>query len=217
MDISKKDLLLETGISYGQLYRWKREGLIPEEWFIKKSSYTGQETYFPKEAILKRIATIQELKDHYSLEEMAKLLTPEISNRLFSEDDLAKFEEIDVEVAACFMDLMEKDEFTFREVVVMIALNRWIDNKQLDENQQKRILRSTVNMLAMMKTIDYIMLLLHGENEYYVMLLQEGTTYFIDEQLQVEQKIHLDELGSNIKMKYKQVFQFAFDEEGESL
>ncbi|MCL2486473.1 MAG: YhbD family protein, partial [Oscillospiraceae bacterium] len=31
--ISKKDLLEFTGISYGQLYRWKREGLIPEEWF----------------------------------------------------------------------------------------------------------------------------------------------------------------------------------------
>ena len=39
--ISKKDLLTTTGISYGQLYRWKRQGLIPEEWFIKKASYTG--------------------------------------------------------------------------------------------------------------------------------------------------------------------------------
>ena len=47
MEISKKDLLKTTGISYGQLYRWKREGLIPEEWFVKRSSPTGQETYFP--------------------------------------------------------------------------------------------------------------------------------------------------------------------------
>lgn len=46
MLISKKDLLAITGISYGQLYRWKRERLIPEEWFIKQSSYTGQETFF---------------------------------------------------------------------------------------------------------------------------------------------------------------------------
>ena len=42
MLISKKDLLNDTGISYGQLYRWKREGLIPEEWFIKQPSFTGQ-------------------------------------------------------------------------------------------------------------------------------------------------------------------------------
>ena len=53
--ISKKDLLAVTGISYGQLYRWKRQRLIPEEWFIKKASYTGQETFFPRESIISRV------------------------------------------------------------------------------------------------------------------------------------------------------------------
>ena len=59
--ISKKDLLVVTGISYGQLYRWKRQQLIPEEWFIKKASYTGQETFFPREQIISRIETILQL------------------------------------------------------------------------------------------------------------------------------------------------------------
>ncbi|MFZ7625597.1 DUF4004 family protein, partial [Bacillus cereus] len=45
--ISKKDLLELTGISYGQLYRWKRKNLIPEDWFVRKSTFTGQETFFP--------------------------------------------------------------------------------------------------------------------------------------------------------------------------
>ena len=53
--ISKKDLLQETGISYGQLYRWKRERLIPDAWFEKRSSYTGQETFFPRTLILERV------------------------------------------------------------------------------------------------------------------------------------------------------------------
>ena len=73
MEISKKDLLKETGISYGQLYRWKREGLIPEEWFVKRSAYTGQETFFPRDKILPRIHAILELKEKHSLEEMAKM------------------------------------------------------------------------------------------------------------------------------------------------
>ena len=42
--ISKKDLLQRYGISYGALYRWKRKGLIPEDWFIKTATETGQET-----------------------------------------------------------------------------------------------------------------------------------------------------------------------------
>ncbi len=50
--ISKKDLLELTGISYGQLYRWKRKGLIPEAWFVKKPAFTGQETFFPRTEIL---------------------------------------------------------------------------------------------------------------------------------------------------------------------
>jgi len=49
MLISKKELLKQTGISYGQLYRWKREGLIPEEWFIKQPTFTGQETFFSQD------------------------------------------------------------------------------------------------------------------------------------------------------------------------
>ena len=36
--ISKKELLEKYGISYGALYRWKRMGLIPEDWFEKTST-----------------------------------------------------------------------------------------------------------------------------------------------------------------------------------
>jgi len=74
-EISKKDLLLETGISYGQLYRWKREGLIPEEWFVKRASFTGQETFFPRERMLERVGLILEKKDDQSLGEIRREIT----------------------------------------------------------------------------------------------------------------------------------------------
>ncbi|MDR1422907.1 MAG: YhbD family protein [Coriobacteriales bacterium] len=73
-EISKKELLAITGISYGQLYRWKREGLIPEGWFVKKAAFTGQETYFPREQVLARIKVIVALKDSASLEDIRKSL-----------------------------------------------------------------------------------------------------------------------------------------------
>ncbi|MBQ8382440.1 MAG: DUF4004 family protein [Clostridia bacterium] len=77
MQISKRELLQMTGISYGQLYRWKREGLIPEEWFMKQSAFTGQETFFDRDKILPRIRAILELKEQYSLEELAKRFNEE--------------------------------------------------------------------------------------------------------------------------------------------
>lgn len=72
--ISKKELLRRYGISYGALYRWKRKGLIPEEWFIKKSAVTGQETYFPEALICGRIELILEHKDELGLDELAQKL-----------------------------------------------------------------------------------------------------------------------------------------------
>lgn len=77
--ISKKELLEKYGISYGALYRWKRMGLIPEEWFVKKSAVTGQETFFERELICQRIEMILGLKDSLSLEEIAKQLEDEDS------------------------------------------------------------------------------------------------------------------------------------------
>ena len=67
--ISKKELLDMYGISYGALYRWKRMGLIPEDWFIRRSAPTGQETYFRRDQILPRMELILERKS--SLEELA--------------------------------------------------------------------------------------------------------------------------------------------------
>ncbi len=69
--ISKKELLQHCGISYGALYRWKRMGLIPEDWFIKRSTPTGQETFFPKTLILERMDEILSQKDDASLEELS--------------------------------------------------------------------------------------------------------------------------------------------------
>lgn len=70
--ISKKELLELYGFSYGALYRWKRTGLIPESWFIRKSTATGQETFFERDKICPRIELILSRKDGSSLEELAK-------------------------------------------------------------------------------------------------------------------------------------------------
>jgi len=74
--ITKKELLSLTGISYGALYRWKRKQLIPDAWFIHRSTYTGQETFFPREKVLERVAFIQAHKDTHSLDEIAAMLRP---------------------------------------------------------------------------------------------------------------------------------------------
>ena len=79
--ISKKELLERYKISYGALYRWKRNSLIPEEWFIKKSTVTGQETFFPYELICPRIELILRMKEDVSLDELSREISKKANKR----------------------------------------------------------------------------------------------------------------------------------------
>ena len=81
--ISKKELLERYNISYGALYRWKRKGLIPDEWFIKKSTVTGQETFFPEKLVCERVELIISKKEDVLLDELAKTLSGEESKNEF--------------------------------------------------------------------------------------------------------------------------------------
>ena len=72
--ISKKELLNKYGISYGALYRWKRMGLIPEDWFLRRSTSTGQETFFYRQQICPRMELILSRSD--SLDRLGQELHP---------------------------------------------------------------------------------------------------------------------------------------------
>jgi len=120
--ISKKEALAQTGITYGQFYRWKREGLIPESWFERRSTFTGQETFLPKAKILERIERIKALKDEHSLEEIAQLLYPEASGETVSPGTLGWIskEVLDYYTAA----RGRSGPFAFAEVFQMAVLEK---------------------------------------------------------------------------------------------
>lgn len=123
--IAKKEVLEQTGISYGQFYRWKRKGLIPESWFIRKSTFTGQETFLPKEKILERIELIKELKESYSLEEIAELLSQEPSKRRFEVEELRRGGWISEEVLERYRALTGRaGPYRFWEVFQLAVFER---------------------------------------------------------------------------------------------
>lgn len=120
--ISKKELLEKTSISYGQLYRWKRKNLIPEEWFIRKSTFTGQETFFPREDILKRISMIQKMKENLSLDEMREMLSPKMKDVSMTADDLIHKGLISRTALDVFSEGGEKSVFSSRDLLSLYVL-----------------------------------------------------------------------------------------------
>ena len=210
--ISKKDLLKETGISYGQLYRWKRENLIPEEWFIKQSSYTGQETFFPREKIFNRIKAIQELKDKYSLEELSKILSPEISQRRFTLEDLNIIDEVDADLVSIFSDIFEKSSFSFIETIIIIAFSK-IKKEFYEINQDHYI--SMINGIKVycekLKNMEYMLLIYYKSKDYYAALCANNSEIFMDKNLELIKTVKLDDISNIVKIKYKNSLNFKFD------
>ena len=120
--ISKKELLELTGISYGQLYRWKRKGLIPEDWFIRKSTYTGQETFFPRSQMLTRVGRILNMKEDASLDDLADVFSPEPGpSAPPTAEDLKARGIVSADVMRLFMDGRDKLSPPFRRRTARVS------------------------------------------------------------------------------------------------
>lgn len=113
--ISKKELLEELQISYGQLYRWKRKKLIPEEWFIKKSVSTGQETFFPRYKIITRINKILELKDDISLDDLANQFSYSVKDIKIKRSYLIQNNIVPVNIIERFEAIISTDNDIYEE------------------------------------------------------------------------------------------------------
>ena len=138
--ITKKELLAQTGLTYSRLYRWKRLGLIPEGWFIKRAASTGQETVLPKSKILKRIADIQEGMKTQTLEQLAEkykfdkdkaviefrqlykspYLAPEYVNAVGNYFKKPGYTACEYMMIICAADLAKKEHFTTRQYVDLL-------------------------------------------------------------------------------------------------
>lgn len=136
--ISKKELLEHTGISYGQLYRWKRKNLIPEDWFIRKSSFTGQETFFPRESILTRIDRIKNMKDELSLDELADVFSPSVSNKVLTRVEMEQKHLVTPISIHLFLESgseKEKQSFSFEEMLCIYVLDQALASGQMNREE----------------------------------------------------------------------------------
>ncbi|HGM3506022.1 TPA: YhbD family protein [Clostridioides difficile] len=120
--ISKKDLLSKTNISYGQLYRWKRKNIIPEEWFIKKSAFTGQETFFPRDKILERIELILSMKEETSLDDIANMFMKKDINKEFDIDFILSKEVICNYTKEIFQNLYNKEQSIGKKELLILSI-----------------------------------------------------------------------------------------------
>ncbi|MEI6101515.1 MAG: DUF4004 family protein [Eubacteriales bacterium] len=201
--ISKKDLLAITGISYGQLYRWKRERLIPEEWFIKQSAYTGQETFFPREQVLSRVKSILELKDEYSLEELAKMFSPEESKSVISVQDIEEMNILDSELTGLLPAIYGTEEPDLWDVAFAAALCKIFKQFGLAQENTIGLLHKSARLASRHKTSEAVCTVFLAEEEYHAIFTAKTTPLVFDSSIEVVCQIPLSDAAEELKLKYK--------------
>ncbi|KYD03101.1 YhbD family protein [Bacillus atrophaeus] len=201
--ISKKDLLEETSISYGQLYRWKRKNLIPEEWFIRKSTFTGQETFFPRAEILKRVSKIQEMKENLSLDEMRDMLSPRVKDMKITGGELVERGLISSEVLSVFLKLHDTDNvyFSYQDILSAYVLEGLLQsgNISLDEGKMAVEVLNQSGLSEIKKHTELIILRKLGITTCFVAASSEPIIF--EKAVKIAEKIDLAEASEELKAK----------------
>ena len=134
--ITKKELLALTGISYGSLYRWKRKNLIPHDWFIHQSTFTGQETFFPRDKILERIRRIQALKDQMSLDQIAETFSLKASPVEYTAQTAVEDGLVSRETAQVFLSLgQDGGPYDFHRLFSLYLLGELLEGGELTREE----------------------------------------------------------------------------------
>ena len=200
--ITKKQLLEITNVSYGQLYRWKRKKLIPEEWFIKKASYTGQETYFPRLKILDRIEKIINMKDGISLDTLAQMFSPQLSDVFLSEEDLLNKHIISRQTLTLFKSIYtDIKTFSFQKILYVLLLEKSLVSGNISIDESK----------LMIETLEKNYNLLEGKNSEIIFISKFGITlcflitkpneFYIDKYSKIILKLNISLCIEELKIK----------------
>lgn len=204
--ISKKELLELTGISYGQLYRWKRERLIPEEWFIKRASFTGQETFFPRSQILPRVQAILDNKDKYSLTELSKMLSPDTAPALIDSTALAQIEEIAPDLLPAILYCFQKESYELFDLALFAAISQAEAALGIQGDERRDVVELCIST-AKLRQLDSVLTVFLVGGAYHALMTKADSPLVFDSTIQTGAcTVSISEAAAAIKVKYRALF-----------
>jgi hypothetical protein len=200
--ISKKELLELTGISYGQLYRSKRKKLIPEDWLIRKSTFTGQETFFPRGKILERLDKIKGMKDDLSLDNMAEMFSPELADILLKKEDMLSREI----VSKTSIDIYEKSYgevgvYSFDKILYLAVLDRFLESGAVSIEDGGNILKTLEEYYPQFKDKQCDMVFARKLGVSICFLVSSPNEIFMEKNVRLNQKVSLHKCIESLKLK----------------
>lgn len=200
--ISKKELLELTDISYGQLYRWKRKGLIPEDWFIKKATYTGQETFFPRNKVLARIDKIKNMKEDVSLDDLADVFSPSPDSLTLSAEELIRRGIVTQDVLRLFLDEQgETQAFDFHDALLVFLFNKLLISGDVSLGEGRLVLDLVRTGMIRFGGETFEAVLTRKLGVFGCMAICPPGQVLLDRDMRLVSRIHLGALTEELKLK----------------
>lgn len=198
--ISKKDLLNLEQISYGTLYRWKRQGLIPENWFIHKATDIGQSTFFPEEKILARIDRIKELKNELTVDQLQELFSANVESFKIPMKDFIELEMVGkMSITAFSAVFPEKDLLDFNDVFGMYVVDNLLKQSGIYLEDAKQVLKLLLKYLSVEASKDYQLLLLRKLGVPMTVLVRGDEGILLEDNTEVIACANLGEFEEALK------------------
>jgi DNA-binding transcriptional MerR regulator len=204
--ISKKELLAAAGISYGQLYRWKRKGLIPEDWFIRRSAFTGQETFFPREKVLVRIEKIKSMKDEdASLDEIADAVAPNLGEVSMTLPEIRERGLVSAEAAELFAEkVCDCDApLVFGEVVSLSALDELLKTGEVSLDEGRTVLDALQENFPAFEGRHADLLFVRRMGLSTALLVSSGAEVRFDHAARVVARLNLSECAESLRARIR--------------
>ncbi|USG67467.1 YhbD family protein [Brevibacillus ruminantium] len=190
--ISKKELLELTGISYGQLYRWKRKQLIPEEWFIRKSTFTGQETFFPKDKILIRIDKILHMKDDLSLDELADMFSPHAAELTLSKDELVRRNIVSSVSLDFYLEQTgDSEAFTFERLLHLFVLDKMLKTGEINLDEGKMLIQIFQDHAEALEGKNFDLLFVRKMGISTFLLIESDCQVFVENSARIVRRLQI--------------------------
>lgn len=200
--ISKKELLDLTGISYGQLYRWKRKNLIPEDWFIRKSSYTGQETFFPRLKIIPRIDKILNMKEDLSLDELADVFSPSLGEVQLSAGEILDRNIVTSGALNLYIQVTgHQDHFAFDKVLMIYVLDKLLQSGDISLDEGKMLLGTLEEHLSIFSGKDSQLILIRKMGVAAFILVSSGSTICFDQGVKIVTTLFMAQCTEELKLE----------------
>ena len=196
--ITKKQLLEEMGISYGQLYRWKRIGLIPESWFIKRPSSTGQETILPRKKIINRIKDIQQRMEIQSLEQLVEKYSFQVDKAIITLEAMYKSPYLSVEYVNAVGNYFKKPGYTATEYMMIICCAAVAAKERFTTRQYVDLLRFGLPLAANCKKAEVRCVVFAAGGDYHLVLLDNTCEFSFDHGLRIMGDYNFETMWSKL-------------------